>query len=77
MHISERNSVQYHYPTYSEQYQTYFILLRLISATEQVNGELHKTQVFLITSTLLVVKNQNIYRNTRKMHITMKTDLCL
>ena len=28
----------------------------------------------VITNTLLVVKTENIYRNTRKMHITMETE---
>ena len=37
--------------------------LRLISAPEQLRGELHKSKVLLITSTLLVVKAENIYRN--------------
>ena len=52
--------------------QTCFVLPGLISATEQLRGELHKSEVFLIASTLLVVKAENIYRNTIKMHKTME-----
>ena len=46
-----------------------------VSATEQLRGELHRTEIILIASTLLVVKAENIYRNTIKMHKTMKTEL--
>ena len=46
------------------------------SATEQLRGELHKSEVLLIVaSTLLVVKVENIYRNTIKIHKTMETEL--
>ena len=38
----------------------------LSSATEQLRGELHKSEVLLIASTLLAVKVENIYRNTIK-----------
>ena len=49
---------------------------RFISATEQLRGELHKSEVLLIVaSTLLVVKVENIYRNTIKIHKTMETEL--
>ena len=34
-------------------------------------------EVLLIASTLLVVKTENIYRNTSKMHIMMETELSL
>ena len=37
---------------------------------EQLRGELHKSEVFLIDSTLLVVKPKNI-----SMHKTMETEL--
>ena len=47
----------------------------LISATEQLRGELHKTEVLLIASTLLVLKAENIYRNTIRMRKTMETEL--
>ena len=40
-----------------------------------MRGELHKSEVFLIASTLLVVKTKNIYRNAIKMHKTMETEL--
>ena len=39
--------------------------LRIYHATEQLNHELHKSEVLLITSTLLVVKDEDIYRNTK------------
>ena len=42
-----------------------------------LSGELRKREVLLIASTLFVVKTENIYRNTRKMHLTMETELCL
>ena len=47
---------------------------RLISATKQLRGELHKSEVLLIASTLPVGKAENIYRNTIKMHKTMETE---
>ena len=40
--------------------------------TVYLNGELHKSEVLLIASTLLVVKTENIYRNTTEMHINHK-----
>ena len=40
-----------------------------------VSGELYKSEFLLISSTLLVVKDKNIYQNTSKMHITMDTEL--
>ena len=52
-----------------------FCPLRLINATEQLGGELHKSEVLLIASTLLVVKAENIYRKTIKMHKTMRAEL--
>ena len=42
--------------------------VRLVSATEQLRGE-----VLLIATTLLVVKVGNIYWNTIKMHKAMET----
>ena len=51
--------------------------LTLISATEQLSDELLKSEVLLIASTLLVVKTENVYGNTREMQITMETELCL
>ena len=44
-------------------------------ATEQLRGELHKSEVLLIASTLLVVQAENVYRNTIKMHKMMETEL--
>ena len=49
--------------------------LRLISATEQLRGELHKSEVLLTASTRLVVKAKNLYQNTIKMQKTMETEL--
>ena len=43
--------------------------------TEQLRGELYKSEVLLIASTLIVMKAENIYRNTIKMHKTMETKL--
>ena len=43
--------------------------------SEQISGELHKGKVYLTASTLLVVKAENIYQNTRKMHITIETEI--
>ena len=37
--------------------------------------ELHKSEVLLIASALLMVKAKNIYWNTIKMHKTMETEL--
>ena len=50
-------------------------LYRLISATEQLRGELHKSKVLIITSTLIVVKIENIYQTTIKMQKRMETEL--
>ena len=44
-------------------------------ATVQLRSSLHKSEVLLIVSILLVVKAENIYRNTNKMHKTMETEL--
>ena len=46
-------------------------------ANEQLSGELYIREIILIASTRLVVKTENIYWNTRKMQITMETELCL
>ena len=43
-----------------------FRSLRTHQRYEQLRGELHKSEVLLITRTLLVVKAENIYRNTIK-----------
>ena len=43
--------------------------------TEQLSDELHKSDVLLTASTLLVVKAEKIYRNTINMHQTMETEL--
>ena len=40
-----------------------------------MSGELHKSEVLLIASTLLVVKDENIYQSISKMHIMMDTEL--
>ena len=53
----------------------HFVLWGLNSATEQLRGELYKSEVLLITSTQLVVKAKNTYQNTIKMHKTMETEL--
>ena len=45
------------------------------SATEQLRGELHKSEALLITIPLLVVKAKNTYQTTIKMHKTMETEL--
>ena len=50
-------------------------LWRLISATEHLTGKLHKSEVVLITSTLLVEKSETIYQNTAKMYKTMKAEV--
>ena len=39
------------------------------------NGELHKSEVLLIASTLFVVKAEKIYQNNIKMHKMMKIEL--
>ena len=43
----------------------------------KLNGELHKSEDLLITSTLLVLKTENIYQNTSKMHMAMETEFSL
>ena len=43
-------------------------IYRLISVTEQLSVELQKSEVPLIVSTVLVVKTENIYRNTKNAH---------
>ena len=42
-----------------------------------MSGELHKIEVLLIASALLVVKTENIYWNPSKMHKTMEAELRL
>ena len=42
---------------------------------EQLRDELHKSKVLLIASTLLVVKAENIYQNTIKIHKMLVTEL--
>ena len=51
-----------------------FALKGLIRAAEQMTGELYKSEVLLVASTLLIVKTENIYWNTIKMHKTMEND---
>ena len=43
----------------------------------ELSRELHISEDLLIASTLLLVKAENIYRNTGKMHITIKRELFL
>ena len=40
---------------------------------QQLSDELNKTDVLLIATTMLVVKTENIYQDTSKAHIAMKT----
>ena len=47
------------------------------SSALQNNSVVNLSEVALIVSTLLVEKNENIYRNTSKMHIKIETELCL
>ena len=54
-----------------EQWQTFFVLSGIISATECLTGDFHKSEVLPIASTLLAVKAEKIYRNTTKI----KTEL--
>ena len=51
-----------------------FALKGLVRAAEQMTGELYKSEVLLVASTLLIVKTENIYWNTIKMHKTMEND---
>ena len=48
---------------------------RLISATEQLRCELHKSTVLLIVNTLVVVKAESICSKTIKINKTMETKL--
>ena len=41
----------------------------------ELSRELHISEDLLIASTLLLVKAENIYRNTGKMHITIEREL--
>ena len=50
-----------------EQWQTFFVLSVIISATECLTGDFHKSEVLLIASALHVVKAEKIYRNTTKI----------
>ena len=52
-----------------------FILLEIISTTEHQRVELHNSEVHLIADTLLVVKAENIYRNTTKMPKLIESEL--
>ena len=56
---NEHKNVQYHQQTLPEQWQTRFALYELISATEQLKGEFHKSEVLLIASTLRVVNTKD------------------
>ena len=61
-------------PFQSSSRRVLFALKELIRATEQMTGELHKSEVLLVASTLLTVKTENTYWNTIKMHKTMEND---
>ena len=65
------------YSVISEPSQSSSRPVGLIRATEQLIGELPIYKVLLLASTLLLVKTENIYRNTKKMHITMEKELRL
>ena len=43
----------------------------------ELSRELHISEDLLIASTLLLVKAENIYRNTGKIHITIERELFL
>ena len=49
--------------------------LRTHSAIEQVRGKVHKSEVLLIASIVLVVKAKNICWNTIETRKTMETEL--
>ena len=51
--------------------------LMTLSATENLREKVHKSEVLLIARILLVVKAENIYKNTTKMNKTMETELSL
>ena len=42
-----------------------------------MTDKLHKSEVLLIASTLIVMKAENTYRNTNEMHKTMERELSL
>ena len=46
-----------------------------INGTEHLRYELHKNEVLLIASLLLVMKSEITYRNITKTHLSMKTQL--
>ena len=46
-----------------------------LNAAEHLSDELRRSQVFLMASTLLVMKAKNIYWNTSKTYITMEIEL--
>ena len=52
-----------------------FILLGIISTTEHQRVELHNSEVHLIANTLVVVKAENIYWNTTKVHKLIESEL--
>ena len=56
---NEQKNVQYHQQTLPEQWQTRFALYELISVTEQLKGEFHKSEVLLIASILRVVNTKD------------------
>ena len=56
-------SVNLHIYSSSIYLAAYFFLQVLISATRHLRVELHKIEVLLIVSTLLVVKAKNAYGN--------------
>ena len=89
-YISEHRIVQCHWWTNSAKWQMHVVLESLFflfgrkdpPSVENTTSELWALQKWnptnrLIANTLLVVKTKTIYRNTRKMHKTMETELSL
>ena len=58
-------------------YPTTVFTFRDSSQLLELSRELHISEDLLIASTLLLVKAENIYRNTGKMHITIERELFL
>ena len=67
-YMCEHKSVTCHQRSYSAVADTFRPLIST-SSLLKLSGELHISKVLLIASTLLVVKAENIYRKTRKVHI--------
>ena len=51
------------------------LILSFKDSLALLSGELHKSEVLLITSTLLGVKAENMYQKRSKLHIVMETKL--